>query len=287
VRKRAAAGPQARQLRDPTNPLRWSALYLSSAWRSWRGPPLDDVEAFCIFIGYARSGHSLIGSILNAHPEVVISHELDAVRFVEKGFSRDQLFALILERDRVFGTMDRTWSGYDYNVAGQFQGRFERLRVIGDKRGRTTALELGRRPELVERLRAKVGVPLRAVHITRNPFDNIAAESVRRKISLGAATEWFEQSCRGVAAARPRLAPGELIDLAHEKFSEDPTRSIIELCAFFGVEAYPSFVGDAASIVWPGTRKRRDAVSWSAEERGAVEALIDRYDFLHQNTFDH
>jgi phage terminase large subunit-like protein len=39
-----------------------------------------DVGVFCIFIGYPRSGHSLVGSLLNAHPEVIISHELDVLR---------------------------------------------------------------------------------------------------------------------------------------------------------------------------------------------------------------
>ncbi|UGS35133.1 sulfotransferase [Capillimicrobium parvum] len=35
----------------------------------------DDVEAFCVFIGHTRSGHSLVGSLLDAHHEAVIAHE--------------------------------------------------------------------------------------------------------------------------------------------------------------------------------------------------------------------
>ena len=112
------------------------SLYLSSAWRARRGPPFDDVQRFCFFIGHARSGHSIIGSLLNAHPEVVISHELDAVRFLGKGFSRRQIYTLILQRDEVFGSMNRTWTGYDYNVPGHLSacgsaGRSRAWRWVG------------------------------------------------------------------------------------------------------------------------------------------------------------
>ena len=33
------------------------------------------VKKFVFFIGYGRSGHSIIGSIMDAHPHVVIAHE--------------------------------------------------------------------------------------------------------------------------------------------------------------------------------------------------------------------
>ncbi len=87
------------------------ALRLVGAGRA-TDPDFADLEHFCFFIGYSRSGHTLIGTALNAHPEVVISHELDAVRYVRHGFRRAQLFSLILQRDQHFGTMGRTWSGY-------------------------------------------------------------------------------------------------------------------------------------------------------------------------------
>ena len=32
-----------------------------------------------VFIGYPRSGHSLIGSLLDAHPEVIVSDEYNVV----------------------------------------------------------------------------------------------------------------------------------------------------------------------------------------------------------------
>ncbi len=55
--------------------------------------------------------------------------------------------------------MGWTWAGYTYEVPGQFQGRYRRLRVLGDKRGNSTAMELSRWPELLDRVAARRAGP--------------------------------------------------------------------------------------------------------------------------------
>ena len=35
----------------------------------------DSVKTYVIFVGHSRSGHSIVGSLLDAHPEVLVSHE--------------------------------------------------------------------------------------------------------------------------------------------------------------------------------------------------------------------
>ena len=36
---------------------------------------VEGVEKFVLFVGYPRSGHSLIASVMDAHPDIVIAHE--------------------------------------------------------------------------------------------------------------------------------------------------------------------------------------------------------------------
>jgi hypothetical protein len=273
-------------LPDPQGVLQWARLYASSALGTRRNPDFSDLEHFSLFIGYSRSGHTLIGTTLNAHPEVVLSHELDAVNFVRHGFRRSQLFSLILERDQHFGTMGRTWSGYTYDIPDQYQGRFERLRVIGDKRARSTVLQLAQEPGLLDRLRKEVAVPLKVLHVTRNPFDNIATEARRHKMSLGQATSWYEQICEAVAAVRPRLDPSELADIRYESFAADPRATLADICRFIGVEPSAGYLDACAGIVWPSTNRTRDAVEWTQDERRGVERLIERFDVLGHYSFD-
>ena len=94
---------------------------------------LSGVRTFCQFVGYPRSGHSLIGALLDAHPRAAIAHELNALDFLREDFTRDEILALVLENLRQWGAAGRQWQGYSYEVPGGWQGRFERLEVAGDK----------------------------------------------------------------------------------------------------------------------------------------------------------
>ena len=48
------------------------------------GHRLDEVERVCLFIGHPRSGHSLVGAMLDAHPDLCIAHELDMLAFLRE-----------------------------------------------------------------------------------------------------------------------------------------------------------------------------------------------------------
>ena len=93
-------------------------------------------HAYVLFVGHPRSGHSLVGSLLDAHPDIVVSHELDALQYVAVGYPAS---AAVHARARARRDQRRrrrkSW-GYSYAVPGQWQGRFARLQVVGDKRGR-------------------------------------------------------------------------------------------------------------------------------------------------------
>ena len=45
----------------------------------------ETIQLYCMFVGYPRSGHSLVGTLLDAHPDIVIAHELDALRHIRAG----------------------------------------------------------------------------------------------------------------------------------------------------------------------------------------------------------
>ena len=68
---------------------------MSSTLATRRDPTrFRQVTTYCLFIGHGRSGHSIIGAMLDAHPEVILSDELDAMKYLRLGFSRDQVFHL-------------------------------------------------------------------------------------------------------------------------------------------------------------------------------------------------
>src|SRR5262245_20008172 len=74
-----------------------------------RGPSLwRNVRGFCLFAGYGRSGHSAIASVIDAHPQAAVSHELDAVARYLAGVSGDDLFSEIVWLTREQARAGRT-----------------------------------------------------------------------------------------------------------------------------------------------------------------------------------
>ena len=99
----------------------------------------NGVETFVLFIGHARSGHSLIGAILDAHPLIIIPHEWDVIakwdHYINRSIDdvsqvKTRLFFDLHSLSRsqaMFG--NRAPSGpkgdrYSYYVPGQWQGTY-------------------------------------------------------------------------------------------------------------------------------------------------------------------
>ena len=245
-----------------------------------------DVEKVFFLIGYPRSGSTLIGSMLNAHPEMVIAHESDLFRYVRPGMTHNQLFAILLRRDQQFAEVDRRWNGFDYSLDRGDQGRFVRLRVIGDKHSGRAARRLHEDPALLDRFRRTVKVPIRVLHIIRNPYDNIASIAHNRELPLSRAIEIYRDLGYAVDDVRERLRSDELYEVRYEDFTKEPSSSLIHLCRFIGVEAPDDYVKACAALVDQAGRRSRSRFEWSESERHVVEEIIAARSVLHGYTLD-
>jgi hypothetical protein len=260
-------------------------------WRSWVKSVLAQdtaaLERYCMFLGNPRSGHTLIGSLLNAHPEMVLANELDALAFIEAGYSRRQLFWLIHERDRWFARSGSRWEGYSYKVPGQWQGKYESLRVIGDKKASRSTLWLGYDPTLLDALAATVRLPMHLFHIVRNPFDNIT--TMARKSASGSldqAIDFYFGICSTVQAVESAAGAHTLVTLRHEAFIEDPPAVLAQMCAALGLDASAVYLDACAGIVFKSPNQTRTKIDWPAEAIARVNAEIEMYRFLRGYHFD-
>lgn len=255
--------------------------YLDSAVRA---PVLHGdfagIRAVCLFIGYPRSGHSLVGSLLDAHPDVILAHEANALKLLRYGFSRDQIFFYLLRNSRLFTEQGRRYTGYTYHVPGQWQGRYRHLRVIGDKHGNFAVEALRRRPALLARARTCFGAPLRFVHVVRNPFDNIATIHRREKHDLPGAADYYFSLADDALAVAAQLPPADLLTLYHEDLVSDPAATIRRWCAFFELEPFPDYIDACAAIVFPSPHQSRREVAWPAALVEDIRARLARYPFL-------
>jgi sulfotransferase family protein len=264
---------------------RYLRSYLRS--RTYR-ETFEGIHTYCMFVGYPRSGHSLVGSLLDAHPHAIIAHELHALRYIRYRFSREQLFWLLLENSREFTRQGRMWTGYSYLVPGQWQGHFSDLRVIGDKRGGTSVRELRRRPWLLEELRARVALPLKFIHVVRNPYDNIA--TMHSKNSKGRpleiAFEHYLGMTRGIVELKRHLSKNEVFDLRHEDLVADPHSCLKALCRFLGLEPEVGYLRACADIVFRAPHRTRQGVNWTRDLLARAAREFSELPFLSGYSFD-
>lgn len=239
------------------------------------------VEQFLLFIGYPRSGHTLIGSLLNAHREALVGHELNALHYVKRRFSRHQLYWMLYEQDRAFSAIGRQWTTYDYHVPGQWQGRFEPLRIIGDKHGNGATTLLGKRPDVLPRLRRTVGVPVKMLHVVRHPLDNIATMSRKYEISLESAAATYFDLCRTNLALLEDGA-NDTLTVHLEAMIERPRQELLKILGFLGLPADVGYLNDCASIVFPAPRESRSTVAWTDELLGHITLRCREFPFLER-----
>jgi Sulfotransferase family len=246
-----------------------------------------DLERFLFFVGYPHSGSSLVGSLLNSHPEVVVSHEADVLRYVKPGIPRTLLLEMVLEGDRRFARIGRRWMHIDYGFPGTSQGTFVRLRVAGDKKAQQSARRIRDDPEILDRLRRTVRVPIRVLHIVRNPFDNITSMHRRPdKERLSEVIDHYRWVADAVEVVRGYLDESEFLAVRYESIASDPTGRMSEICRFLGVDAPEAYQAICRCFIQPSRGRSRDRIAWPPEERREVEKLIGTHDLLAGYSFD-
>jgi sulfotransferase family protein len=186
----------------------------------------------------------------------------------------------------------RGWSGYSYAVPGQWQGRVEHLRVVGDKKGGASTIYLAcMNPSVIDKLRKRLGqgVGLRVIFYHRNPFD-VSSTIVRRTGAEEVPTRLvefaFDRLVPAVARLRDRLAPAEVIEVFHEDFVAGPRAELRRVIEAIGEEASDSFLGDASSIVKESPYQSRKKISWASDIITLVERKVKAVEFLQRYSFE-
>jgi hypothetical protein len=253
---------------------------------------LARVRTYCVFIGHARSGHSIVGALLDAHPQVVISDELDALRYIDLGFDARQVLYLSVSVSRRQAENERRKAGqggsiYSYYVPGQSQGEYRDLRVVGDSQAGWTVQRLARDPRLLDRLRAAMsGRNLRFIHVVRNPFDNISTMMLRGNRTFESAFDRYFANCESIVVLAERIGADGLLRLRHEDVVTLPRPTLRAACAFLGVDAPADYLEACASILYDSPSRSRAKVTWTAEMRASVEERSALFDFLDGYSFE-
>ncbi len=293
VRRFTASSLAAPLLRSrAAQKLNMTRRYVTSLYQIGREPALfRDLRTCCIFIGHTKTGSSMLGGMLDAHPNMIIADGADALQYVPLGFRKEQLFHILLKcsrREAMKGRVTaRRLSPYSFEVPDQWQGRYTTLQVIGDTTSETAVRRLASDPALFDDLQRMMrGVDLKFVHLVRNPFDPISVMRIRGKRSIENAVDRYFETCEMLVQARKQIDPSKLLMLRYEDVIRSPEQNLTRLCGYLGVAAGDDYLKACVSILHKTPDRTRERVPWTPEWIAAVERKIAQVDFLEGYSFE-
>lgn len=270
------------------------------------------VNCFVQFLSFPRSGHSLIGSLLDAHPNAIISHELDTMGLIQKGVPKRSVYGLIENNSKTFTKHGRFWNGFSYEVENQPHGYSDSLTVIGDKKGDWAVRWFDKDPLLITKLRKAIKDDTRWILVTRNPMDNVATLSLRKnrtydevRIQHNAGDSFaaelkskqesgtiaasvrddmisdYRSLCDTISKMQLELADEEVLHVIYEDFCKDPEKGLSRICEFLNIEPSAGYLKNCSLKVRSSLHKSRQRVKWSQSQIETIKEIAQNHEFLN------
>ena len=276
---------------------------------------VNGVKTFVFFMGHSRSGHSIIGTILDSHPHIVIAHESGILTRVLNRQCADKSFVLNeiwrgSSSNRTKYAESTTRKGYTLGIDELYQGKYlDHIEVMGEKQGSTASLLYARSPDtfqtLLDKLKSTLHVPIKVLHVVRNPYDNIATlvlyssydvmQVTKLKYSnktINVAPEVIDKQIRIYFVRYKAIEEAEkvlnldLMRIHNVEFVSQPRVVIGKLCKFLGVGCSEEFINKCSEKIFNKESKTRYKLKWQDYQIKEIKANIQKLDSLSGYDFN-
>ena len=278
---------------------------------------IDGVKYFVYFVGRAHSGHSIVGSMLDSHPHMIVAHEAkiifqmidDPARYSSKAAIFNELWWNSYNVShcayglRSGSSRDIKNKGYTLQINGLHQGTYlSYIDVIGDKNGGHTAVLLNHEPlewdRVMNKLKSLINIPFKVIYVIRNPFDNIASAQLYnsksfRMSSIRKSNVTIDIKHRSLLhkidshfTAHQAIMDTkqkynlDLLEVHGKDLVEHPNVTITKLCDFLNISCSDSYIQGCSDTLFKTESKTRYKVKWTPDLISKVKNYISKYDNL-------
>ncbi len=240
----------------------------------------EAIEKFLLIVGNARSGTTLFGALIDAHPAAMVAQESRSSGEFWRGRTRSDILAEIRDYSERSRTHGLRWEGYNYGRGSASKKR--EVRVVGDKIWNPALLLLQGDYGLLPQLEETVGAEVVLLHGVRDPLDAISTMAKRSGAPVEDRIPWYFAHCEAILALEERLPPGRLRTVTLESLVASPQSELRSLCQWLGLEPEDEYLTACAERMFQQPRKTREEVTWSPEALREVEARAAIFPFLQE-----
>ncbi len=234
-----------------------------------------EVEKFVLFIGPARTGHSLVSSILDAHPNIAISLKVNpCLRFIDR-YTREETFDIIFTYcEYESNTKGKEIGGYSYNIGNSFQGNIENVKIIGDSASTQKNAIAFTNDNLFKKFCDYIGVPIYWFWVVREPFQNIQSGSKISGNNIEHVLEMYTKRMHMTHEFYTKRKDSVFV-IHLEELVLNPWHWIVQMISFLDMECTDEYVIACKNFIFDKPHKVFCRDDWTDEQIEKVNKLIE------------
>ena len=277
---------------------------------------INRIKTFVFFLGHGRSGHSIVGSLMDSHPNMVIASEFDVFTKLSDGSLapiKSKIFNALwisTKKDIAKGLEAKSTDrkGYNLFVDGLYEGSYEdHIDVIGDKKGGITTKLLVTKPDEwshVYDILNSLNITIKVIFVIRNPYDNIGTflfyegtlntgygdiKQSNNTYSFNPRlikknTEAYFLYHQAIADARKKYNL-EIIEIHVKDLVSDPRGTLLNMCNSLGVTCSEKYLDICTNKIFKGESRTRHLIRWNDNQLLMIQQNIDKYSYLEGYNF--
>lgn len=242
-------------------------------------PAFDQLKSFLLIVGNARSGSTLLGAAIDAHPCAMISNEAEGSWGLWRGMAREKILTNILQRATRMAVTNRPSEGYHYQI-GPSPDAKQHLLVAGDKTWNPSVLLMHGNGDLLSDFEQRLGLPVKILQSVRNPFDVIATMHRRSGLPVRDRIRWFFLHCEATAALSERLPAEKFTVCHHADLLASPEAELKRLCRFLDLASCDAHIAAVKKALLPNPRKTSADIDWDPADVAEIKRRMTGFDTL-------
>lgn len=222
------------------------------------------------FVGEGRSGHTIVSAILGSHPHIKLAEEQKYISRWCRGETKDQIIT----------SLHSSGVG-NYRKTMGFNGiltHTEPLMAIGDKCGWDAVNEVkrGQSPDILTRFSSYMDMPIKVIHTSRHPLDNISSWLMSNKYRRMYGNEellhkrMIGRYCKFYEAAEQVMENQDVFHLRNEELIANPSTVIQRLSEWLELPTNKPWRRGCAKRIFSKPNRKSETYPWIEEYREQV-----------------